>query len=356
MIYLVGGTRPNFMKIAALSRAFDNNDIEYEIIHTGQHYDYFLDEVFFKQFELKDPLFHMNVKSGPHGEQTARILERFENICARKNPDLVFVVGDVNSTMACALAASKLHIPIAHQEAGMRSYDKKMPEEINRVVTDHISDFLFPISKIDRDNLYRENITKNVFLVGDVMIDNLLYFSENNNTTIIPKKPYILVELHRPSNVDNKETLEQILNALHMLTFKYTVVFTIHPRTLKMINEFNLWDLLIDVKCKESLGYFEFINYMKNADCILTDSDGIQQETSILNIPCVAIRDTCNIPYTITNGTNILVDPDRWKIIESIDKQILNPKENKYSDDIMSLNDGNASERICKVLIEKFFK
>jgi len=351
MIFLIGGTRPNFVKIAAVTRAFEKYEVEYEIIHTGQHYDYNMDKVFFEEFNLKNPFAHLEVGSGPHGKQTGMIMEKFEELCFNARPDMVFVVGDVNSTMAAALVAAKMHIPIAHQEAGMRSGDKKMPEEINRIVTDHVSDYLFPISPQDRINLLQEGILeKNIFLVGDPMIDNLLYYT-NETTKESESEKHFLVEIHRPANVDDKDKLEQILKALEMLTSYRRVVFPIHPRTRKMIEEFEFLDLLKNVECWEPMGYFEFIKYMKNATVVITDSDGIQQETSILNIPCVSIRDTTNIEYTVKYGTNVLVEPTVNKIVAAATYPIYNePFKSHFPDQLKQLNDGNSAERIVEVL------
>ena len=353
MIYLIGGARPNFMKISALSRAFDKYNISFEIIHTGQHYDYNMDKIFFEQFGLKEPLVHLGVRSGPHGEQTAKIMERFERLCFDVRPSMVFTVGDVNSTMATSLVAAKMHIPISHQEAGMRSFDKKMPEEINRIVTDHISDLLFPIAPQDRLNLYNEGIDRDkIHLVGDPMIDNLLYYIDKIPDTSTEK--YILVELHRPANVDDKDKLTKILKALEELTDHAHVLFPLHPRTRKMIEQFKLKDILKNVECWDPMGYFEFIKYMKNATVVITDSDGIQQETSILNIPCVSIRDTTNIEYTVKYGTNVLVEPDVIKILAAATYPIYNePFKSHFPDQLKQLNDGNSAERIAKVLVEK---
>lgn len=354
MIYLIGGARPNFMKIAALSRSFDNYNVKYEIIHTGQHYDYNMDKIFFEEFGLKEPLVHLEVGSAPHGEQTGKIMERFERLCLDKRPDMVFVVGDVNSTMAAALVASKLHIPIAHQEAGMRSGDKKMPEEINRIVTDHISDYLFPISPQDRRNLYNEGLDKEkIFLVGDVMIDNLLYYSDKIDRSSVTDK-HILVDIHRPANVDNEENLRNIIVALSQLSETYYVVFPIHPRTMKMINKFDLWSHMDMIDKLEPMGYFEFLKYMINSHVVITDSDGIQQETSVLDIPCISIRDTTNIQHTIDYGTNILVKPDIESIYRGVTTIICKTESRKhlnFTEQLKQLNDGCASDRITKILI-----
>lgn len=351
MIYLVGGARPNFMKIAALSRAFDKYEIFYEIIHTGQHYDYNMDKIFFEEFGLKDPLVHLEVGSGPHGEQTGKIMERFERLCFDERPSLVCVVGDVNSTMAAALVAAKMHIPIAHQEAGMRSHDMKMPEEVNRIVTDHISDYLFPISPQDRRNLYNEGLDKNkIFLVGDVMIDNLLHYTRMARQFSTDDK-HILVEIHRPVNVDNEHNLTQIMIALSQLSESYHVVFPIHPRTKKMIDEFGLWKYMDMIDYTDPMGYFDFLKYMIHSRVVVTDSDGIQQETSVLDIPCVSIRDTSNIQYTIDHGTNTLVEPDTEKIYTEARNSIHGDRQHtNFPEQLQKLNDGNSAERIAGII------
>ena len=352
MIHLIGGARPNFMKIAALSRAFDKIGLTYEIIHTGQHYDYNMDKIFFEEFGLKEPLVHLGVGSGPHGEQTAKIMERYERLCLDARPDMVMCVGDVNSTMAAALVAAKLHIPIAHQEAGMRSGDKKMPEEINRIVTDHVSDFLFPISPQDQSNLYMEGITKNVWLVGDPMIDNLLYYAKDYEEDDSEK--HFLVELHRPANVDDPKKLTEIVIALGQLAERYHVVFTIHPRTRARIEEFKLWQYLDMVDHCDPMGYFEFHKYMKHAGCVITDSDGIQQETSILNVSCLAIRDTSNIQYTIDYGTTMLCRPCRGEIFTKGVVKFASVEESNFPNKLKALNDGKSAERLARVIYEYF--
>jgi len=352
MIYLIGGARPNFMKIAAISRAFDKfRGMEYEIIHTGQHYDYNMNQVFFDEFGLKAPYKHLEVGSGPHGEQTGKIMERFEKVCIDERPDMVVVVGDVNSTLACGLVASKLHIPLAHQEAGMRSGDKKMPEEINRIVTDHVSDFLFPISPKDQSNLYMEGIIRNVWLVGDPMIDNLLYYTQDDDTN---KEKIILVELHRPANVDDQKKLTEIVIALSQLAEKFHVIFTIHPRTKKKIEEFGLWQYLDMVDHCDPMGYFDFHRYMNQAGCVITDSDGIQQETSILNVSCLAIRDTSNIQYTIDYGTTQLCRPNRGEIFTKAVVKFHTNEESNFPDQLKELNDGKSADRLARVIYEYF--
>lgn len=258
MIYLVGGARPNFIKIAALSRAFDLYKLKYEIIDTGQHYDSNMNKIFFKDLCIKKPLISLHAGSGHHGQQTATIMLRFEILCMKSKPDLIVVVGDVNSTMAAALVGAKLHIPVAHQEAGMRSGDKKMPEEINRIVTDHVSDYLFPISIHDQTNLLMEGIDESkICAAGDVMIDNLLYYSKNIEK-IKTKNKFVLVEIHRPSNVDNAKNLIRILYTMEKISKKCTVMFPIHPRTKKMIRQFGMSKCLKNTICLQPMGYFDF--------------------------------------------------------------------------------------------------
>jgi len=264
---------------------------------------------------------------------------------------MVFTVGDVNSTMATALVAAKMHIPVAHQEAGMRSGDKKMPEEINRIVTDHVSDLLFPISPQDRLNLYNEGIDPDmVFLVGDPMIDNLLYYTDDIEE-VEGREDFILVELHRPANVDNKDNLKEILIALNLISEYAKVIFTVHPRTRKMIETFGFEDYLTAIDDREPMGYFEFIKHMKNAKSVITDSDGVQQETSVLNVHCVSVRDTTNIEYTVKHGTNVLVPAEQNPIFAAGIYPLFNdPYKSRFPEQLRMLNDGNASERIAEVI------
>jgi UDP-N-acetylglucosamine 2-epimerase (non-hydrolysing) len=350
MIYLVGGARPNFMKIAAISRAFEKYGIEYEIIHTGQHYNYNMNNVFFKEFGLKEPYSHLDVGSGGHGEQTGLIMKLFEELCINERPEMVVTVGDVNSTLAASLVAAKLHISLAHQEAGMRSFDKKMPEEINRICSDHVSDLLFPISSIDEQHLLEEGIPSyKIFLVGDVMIDNLLYYTKDIEFEETDK--HILVELHRPANVDDYDNLKEICSGLRKIADEgYNVVFPMHPRTRKMVNRYDFWGYLRKIKTVEPMGYFEFIKNVKNSNCVITDSDGLQQETSVLDIPCVAIRDTTNIPYTVDYGTTTLCDTNKTLIYDYAKDQLSNPKKQKFSGLLSKLNDGNAAERMTEII------
>ncbi len=361
---LAAGARPNFMKVAPLLRAMhkfnEERDKFFELIlvHTGQHYDYEMSQVFFQDLELPEPDIYLGVGSGTHAEQTGKVMIEFEKVLFREKPDLVLVVGDVNSTLAAALAAVKLCIPVAHVEAGLRSYDRTMPEEINRLLTDAISDYLFTPSLDADENLKKEGIPKDkIFLVGDVMVDSLLYNkAKAAQSEILPQLNlaeggYVLLTLHRPSNVDNRETLLRIIKALTEISHRIPIVFPAHPRTQKKLKEFDLLNhlpisnhqfLLI-----EPLGYLDFLNLEMNAKFVMTDSGGIQEETTVLNIPCLTLRNTTERPITIAQGSNVLVWNNTQKIIEEAFK-ILDGNAKKGT--CPELWDGRAAERIVKVL------
>ncbi len=375
-VFIVVGARPNYMKAAPLYEEFKNYPhIDASIIHTGQHYDAAMNKVFFDDLGLPKPDIYLGVGSGTHAQQTGTIMFKFEKILLEQRPDLVIVVGDVNSTIACALDASKLHIPVAHVEAGLRSFDRTMPEEINRLLTDQISDFLFTTCKEADTNLKNEGIPpEKIHFVGNVMIDSLMKFIERAKQTEILDQlglrsqgittPYALLTLHRPSNVDDKQTLEGILTALNLVSKRIPILFPIHPRTLKQIKEFALEDLiwhiddprgvLLDFSLQKvitlpPLGYLDFLNLMSHAGLVLTDSGGIQEETTILGIPCITIRQNTERPITITEGTNFLVGSDPQKIMSQA-YTILDGGGKKGR--LPKLWDGKAAERIVKVLVE----
>ena len=364
-VILVAGARPNFMKIAPLMRAISKHNassrgtpIKPVLIHTGQHYDYEMSQVFFQNLELTQPDIHLDIGSGTHAEQTGKVMIGFEEVLLREKPDLVVVVGDVNSTLAAALAAVKLHIPVAHIEAGLRSYDRTMPEEINRLLTDAISDYLFTPSPDANENLEREGIPpKKIFLVGDVMVDSLLHckpiaeqsqilgqlgLSENN---------YALLTLHRPSNVDNRESLSKIMEALGEISRRIPIVFPAHPRTQKRLKEFDLLNHLPiannQLCITEPLGYIDFLKLEMNTRFVMTDSGGIQEETTVLDIPCLTLRNTTERPITIIQGTNILVGNDTQRIIEEAFRII---DGNGKRGSCPELWDGKAAERIVNIL------
>ena len=355
----VVGARPNFMKIAPIQRAFDRHpDLESKILHTGQHYDAKMSDIFFNQLEMPQPDYYLGVQGGSHAQQTARIMVEFEKILLEDSFDLVLVVGDVNSTIACALVASKLHIPIAHVEAGLRSGDRTMPEEINRVMTDSISDHLFVTEQSGMINLAKEGVPdEKVHFVGNVMIDSLVYFREKAQKADmlgqlnVEKDAYVAMTMHRPANVDNEAGLRKILKIIRNTAAHKTVVFPVHPRTSNNLKKFGLdteLQAIDNVILLEPLGYLEFINLLDNAFLVITDSGGIQEETTYLEVPCFTFRDTTERPVTITLGTNTLfADLDPVKIQASFE-QLLNGTYRKGS--IPPLWDGQAAQRIAEIL------
>ncbi|GBD89452.1 UDP-2,3-diacetamido-2,3-dideoxy-D-glucuronate 2-epimerase [bacterium BMS3Abin04] len=355
----VVGARPNFMKIAPIHRAFQKykNHVKHLICHTGQHYDEKMSKVFFDDLELPKPDFYLGIGSGSHAEQTAKVMIEFEKILIQEKPDLVLVVGDVNSTIACSLTAAKLHIKIVHVEAGLRSFDKMMPEEINRVLTDSISDYLFVTEKSGMENLMHEGVPDSkVFFVGNVMIDSLAYYLNKTNGAMLSKfglEPgkYVLVTLHRPSNVDSKEQLTKLINMLNRVSEKRKVLFPIHPRTLKNLKEYNLLDednknlILTD-----PIGYIDFLSLTKNAELILTDSGGIQEESTYLGVQCITLRTSTERPVTVEIGTNQLLGTDLNKA-ELAANLVL--EGNKKQGRIPDLWDGKAAERITEILVDE---
>ena len=367
---LVAGARPNFMKIAPIVHAFnqtnETNQIDYKVVHTGQHYDYEMSQAFFDELEINRPDYFLGVGSASHAVQTARIMIAFEEVCLKEKPDVVVVVGDVNSTMACALVAKKLGIGVAHVEAGLRSYDRTMPEEINRILTDTISDYLFTTCKDADRNLKKEGISKEkIYFVGNVMIDTLLQFrakAEKSAKIKINQGDYALLTLHRPSNVDDKRTFKNILEALKEVSKRIPILFPAHPRTQKQVKAFgyekyfnflemnpkNTVKLRNSINLSGPLSYVEFLNLMANSKLVYTDSGGIQEETTILGIPCLTIRENTERPVTIEEGTNILVGSDREKIAEESYK-ILKGKGKKGR--IPKLWDGKAARRIVNILL-----
>jgi len=358
-IISVVGARPNFMKIAPIHRAFlkYKDQVQHLICHTGQHYDEKMSKVFFDDLELPKPDFYLGVGSGSHAEQTAKVMIEFEKILLKEKPDLVLVVGDVNSTIACSLTAAKLHIKIVHVEAGLRSFDKNMPEEINRVLTDRISDYLFVTEKSGLENLKHEGVDySKVFFVGNVMIDSLAYYLNKTNGRMLDKfglepQNYILVTLHRPSNVDSKEQLTKLFGMLDRISQKRKILFPIHPRTLKNLKEYSLLDESNkNLILTEPIGYIDFLSLTKNAELILTDSGGIQEESTYLGVQCITLRTSTERPITVEVGTNQLLGNDLDKA-ENAALEILNG--NRKPGKIPELWDGKAAERIAEILIQK---
>ncbi len=355
----VVGARPNFMKIGPIQREMNRRSSEFQpvLVHTGQHYDEKMSKLFFDDLQLPKPDVYLGVGSGTHAEQTAKIMIDFEKVCREHKPDMVLVVGDVNSTVACSLVAAKLWIPVVHVEAGLRSFDRKMPEEINRLVTDALADYLFITEKAGIENLKNEGVDDaKVHFVGNVMIDSLAFFLEKARESDILKKlelrekNYALVTLHRPSNVDDPENFLKILSAFEQIEKEIPIVFPIHPRTRKNIERFGLEDrvkALKNLKLLPPIGYLDFMNLTQNCKFVMTDSGGIQEETTYLGIPCMTLRENTERPITIEVGTNELVGPNTEQILNYAQK-MLSGQWKKGA--VPELWDGHAAERIVEVL------
>ncbi len=362
-IISVVGARPNYMKVAPLHRVLKQYDdlVEHLICHTGQHYDYQMYQAFFEDLELPPPDFFLGVGQGTHGEQTGKILIEFEKVCMEAKPDIVIVVGDVNSTVAATLAAKKLRILTAHIEAGLRSFDPTMPEEINRIVTDSICDYLFVTERSGIDNLINEgHHPDKIFFVGNTMIDSLIYalpkIEKSNILKTLNLQPsnYAVMTLHRPSNVDYPDNLSEIISIIEYICYNQSLplVFPIHPRTRKNIESFGFEKRINSIHnliIIEPQSYINFIALMKSARFVLTDSGGIQEETTFLQIPCITMRTTTERPITQSIGTNILIPPDKDRITKAINDILHKPPSNTG---IPPLWDGKASERIAETLIK----
>jgi len=342
----VVGARPNFVKAAPVLRAFAKRGFQQTLVHTGQHYDTSMSEVFFRQLEMPSPDVNLEVGSGSHAQQTAEVIARFEPVVLDRKPDLVIVYGDVNSTLAAALVSSKLGIRIAHVEAGLRSGDRTMPEEINRLLTDQLADLLFTPSADADVNLIREGIDPGkVHRIGNVMIDSVVSFLGQTGNPPIPDQRYALVTLHRPSNVDDVPWLRQILTMLSELSRDLVIMFPVHPRTRHRIADLGLSTLSNGrLRFTDPAPYVEFLHLQRHAMFVITDSGGIQEETTFLGIPCLTIRDNTERPITVTHGTNILVGRDlhrlRQEIRRILDGEIKTPLP-------IPLWDGHAAERIA---------
>ncbi len=363
-ILSIVGARPNFMKVAPLHRAFQkySDIVVHKIVHTGQHYDYQMSDAFFKDLDMPDPAFFLGAGSASHARQTAKIITEFEKVCLEEKPDLVIVVGDVNSTIACALTAVKLGIKTAHVEGGLRSGDRTMPEEINRLATDAICDYCFITEQSAMDNLLKENFPKErIFFTGNTMIDSQHYAIEKSEKSKVLKKhgltknDYVLVTLHRPSNVDSEEQLKMLIDVFRHIGQKKKIIFPAHPRTTKNIINFGLETKVSSInklKITEPAGYIDFLALMKNSFFILTDSGGIQEETTALGIPCITLRTTTERPVTCETGTNELVYPEYERIIEAVDKALAG-QHKKGS--IPKFWDGKASERAAEIIVKEIF-
>ncbi len=354
------GARPNFMKIAPIVREMRRRENEFQplIVHTGQHYDEAMSDSFFADLDIPKPDYHLEVGSASHAVQTAKIMTAFEPVVLAEKPDWVLVVGDVNSTIACALVCSKLGVRVAHVEAGLRSGDMAMPEEVNRLLTDRISDLLLTPSPDGDENLLKEGIApEKIKFVGNVMIDSLSYSLEKSKNSNIREdlnlnaKEYAVLTLHRPSNVDEKETFDGILKALAEISAKIPIIFPAHPRTKSRISEFGFENLIenSNIKLIEPLGYLDFLRLYSGAKIVLTDSGGLQEETTALGILCLTLRENTERPITIEMGTNILVGTNRAKITKTA-FDVLNRNQSQDAK-IPPLWDGKTAERICDALL-----
>ena len=351
----VVGARPNFPKVAPLMAAMKaaGDVFQQVLVHTGQHYDAQMSQIFFEDLHLPEPDEHLNVGSGSHAWQTAQVMTSFEPVLLKHRPNWVFVVGDVNSTLACALVSVKLGIPVAHVEAGLRSWDRSMPEEINRILTDQIADLLFTPSEDGDANLLREGIPAGkIHRVGNIMIDSLvrtLPKARQQGTAqsmgLQPGK-YVLVTLHRPSNVDQPETLQQVLTALEEIALEAPVIFPVHPRTRKTIQQAG-WQLP-NIRLLEPLGYLDFLSMTASAGLVITDSGGIQEETTYLGIPCLTVRSSTERPITISQGTNQLVASTTDAILGAFAETWGKPVA---VDRRPPLWDGHTAERIVEVML-----
>jgi UDP-N-acetylglucosamine 2-epimerase (non-hydrolysing) len=391
-IISVVGARPNFMKVAAICEAIKERNrgavgapIDHLLVHTGQHYDTNMSDLFFNDLELPKPNLFLGVGSGSHSVQTAKVMEGFENVLLAENPDIVLVVGDVNSTLACALvtkktwcagAGAKTYIPkLAHVEAGLRSFDRTMPEEVNRIVTDAISDYLFTTEESANLNLEREGVANDkIHFVGNVMIDTLLrHRSKAMESTILNDlqlfeagqvKPYAILTLHRPANVDDSQKFANMLESFLAVSQHMPIIFPAHPRTLKQIQESDLggyfvdhflagsepWDKRVRIRLVPPLGYLDFLQLMSRAKVVLTDSGGVQEETTILGVPCITLRDNTERPVTLTHGTNVLVGADPQKIISEFSRVL---EGNRRQPAIPHFWDGQAANRIVQILTDE---
>ncbi|HEX8723712.1 MAG TPA: UDP-N-acetylglucosamine 2-epimerase (non-hydrolyzing) [Pyrinomonadaceae bacterium] len=356
----VVGARPNFMKVAPIVEAMRRRAGEFAplVVHTGQHYDARMSDDFFRDLGLPDPEVHLGVGSASHAQQTAAVMQRFEPVVLEHRPDWVLVVGDVNSTLACALVCSKLGVPVAHVEAGLRSRDRAMPEEINRLLTDQISDLLLTPSEDGDRNLLAEGVPpERIRFVGNVMIDSLLKHvhlaaaSDVRARLGVEGRDYAVVTLHRPSNVDSPDVLRRILSALARVGRRLPVVFPVHPRTRRNIEGFGL-DAGGGVRLTEPLGYLDFLRLYSGARLVLTDSGGIQEETTALGIPCLTLRENTERPVTVELGTNRVVGTDEERIVSEAEAALSRDARSEARR-VPPLWDGRAADRILDALLEK---
>ncbi|WP_235283070.1 non-hydrolyzing UDP-N-acetylglucosamine 2-epimerase [Methanosarcina sp. 1.H.T.1A.1] len=350
---IILGTRPEIIKMSPLIRECEKRNLDYFVLHTGQHYSYEMDRAFFDDLELPKPAYNLDVGSGSHAEQTGKIMEGIEKVLLEEKPDVVLVQGDTNTVLAGTLAASKVHLKVGHVEAGLRSYDRSMPEEINRVVADHVSDYLFAPTELSKQNLLKEGIEESkIFVTGNTIVDAVFQNLEISNKKVdvlndlnLKSKEYFLLTSHRAENVDNREQLGKLLKGISTIQKEYSlpVVFPIHPRTEKRIKEFGF--SLEGIRPIKPVGFLEFLQLEANARLVFTDSGGVQEETCILGTPCVTLRDNTERPETLEVGSNVLagVEPDR--IIQSA----INMMSEKRTW-INPFGDGRAAEKIIDTL------
>lgn len=356
-ICIVVGTRPEIIKMSPVIRACEKQDLDYFVVHTGQHYSYEMDRVFFEDFNLSDATYKLDVGSANHGRQTGLILEKLEEILLKDSPEIVLIEGDTNSVLAGALAAAKLHVRVGHIEAGLRSYDRSMPEEINRVLTDHVSDLLFAPTKESKSNLLKEGISEEkIYVTGNTIVDAVfqnLGIADKKVDTLkevnLSKGKYILVTVHREENVDDRIKLENMFEGFSLVhqEFGFPLVFPIHPRAKKMVEKFGLV-MPEGVTIMEPVGFLEFLQLEANSRMVLTDSGGVQEESCILNVPCVTLRENTERPETIAIGSNILAGTDPKKIIESV--HVMLDRKRDWSN---PFGDGKAGGRIVDIISKK---
>ncbi len=352
-VILVVGARPNFMKIAPIHAELERRGISQILLHTGQHYDENMSKVFFDDLGMPQPDIYLGIGSGSHATQTAKVMVEFEKVCKEHNPSMVIVVGDVNSTVACSMVCAKEWIPCAHVEAGLRSFDREMPEEINRLITDAIANYLLTPSPDGDENLRNEGVSENrIIRVGNVMIDSLFNNLERSrNSTIhsnlnIEKRNYGVLTLHRPSNVDEKDAFTGIIGALEEIGNKIPLVFPLHPRTKNRAEQFGLTkrlESIPNIVITGPAGYLDFVALMAESKLVLTDSGGLQEETTALGIPCLTLRENTERPITVTEGTNTIVGNDPKVIIDAANEILENGGK---AGRIPELWDGKTAERI----------
>lgn len=355
-ILTVVGARPQFIKASTVSRAIKAQDgIEEVMVHTGQHYDAGMSDIFFEELDITPPKYHLGIGGGSHGAMTGRMLEQIEDVLSKERPDWVLVYGDTNSTLAGALAAAKMHIPVAHVEAGLRSFNKKMPEEVNRILTDHVSHLLFCPTTLAAHNLEKENVTDGVHIVGDVMLDAALYFADKAQTSsdILAKhglvaKQYALATIHRAENTDSPELLSNIFSAIADLSRTLPVVLPLHPRTRKKLS-----DMGIDVKAGDALhliepvGYLDMVMLERNAALVATDSGGVQKEAFFYKVPCVTFRRETEWTELVEAGWNVLVDPGSQELANVLKSRIAS----QGKQDFAPYGDGTAAAKIISLIL-----